>query len=162
MSIAIKNLRWLWLSVLVVVLDQWTKHWVTANFEYREVLAVCANFNLTLAHNTGAAFSFLAQAGGWQRWFFAVIALGVSAGLSVWLWRLQAGQAWLAAALALLIGGAIGNFYDRAVLGYVIDFVDVYVGSYHWPAFNVADSAITVGAVLLLLDGWHDSKKGQA
>ena len=147
---------WLFLSVLVIVLDKWTKWLVSSQFEYREVLAVCANLNLTLAHNTGAAFSFLAQAGGWQRWFFAGIALAVSGVLTVWLMRLPAGKPWLALGLALLLGGAIGNLYDRVTLGYVIDFVDVYYRNYHWPAFNVADSAITGGAILLLLDTFFE------
>ncbi len=160
-TVSVKNARWLLLSVLVIALDLWTKHLVSAHFAYREVLAICPGFNLTLAHNYGAAFSFLASESGWQRWLFALIAFGVSAGLAVWLLRLPAGQAWLAAAIALLIGGALGNLHDRLLLGYVVDFIDVYYGSYHWPAFNIADSAITAGAGLLLLDAWREGKKGE-
>ena len=149
-----KNSLWLLLSVLVIVLDQWTKSQITAHFFYREVLAVCPGVNLTLAHNSGAAFSFLAQAGGWQRWFFAAIACVVSLVLVVWLVRLPAEKVLLALGISLLLGGAVGNLYDRILLGYVIDFLDVYYGTYHWPAFNVADSAITAGAGLLLLDAF--------
>ena len=166
MTLAMKNLRWLLLSLAVLLLDQWSKHLVVAVFSYREVLPVFAvgsgGFNLTLAHNYGAAFSFLADQPGWQRWFFASIALVVSVGLSVWLSRLQAQQRWLAAGLALLIGGALGNLYDRCLFGYVVDFLDFYVGRYHWPAFNVADSAICVGAGILLLEQWLDGKPASA
>lgn len=163
MQIHPRNALWLVLSVAIFALDQWTKHLVVAQFAYREVLPVFAGngwgFNLTLAHNYGAAFSFLADQPGWQRWFFAAIALGVSVGLSLWLLRLSAQQKWLALSLSLLIGGALGNLYDRALLGYVIDFLDCYYGTYHWPAFNVADSAICGGAILLLLENWLDDKK---
>ena len=151
-----RNSLWLLLSAVVIALDLWTKSLVTAHFEYREVLAVVPGFNLVLAHNTGAAFSFLAQAGGWQRWFFAGIALVVSVVLVLWLLRLAAGKHGLAMGIALLLGGAIGNLHDRILLGYVVDFIDVYYGAYHWPAFNLADSAIVAGAGLLLLDAFFD------
>lgn len=159
----VSNARWLLISLAVLLLDQWSKYQIALHFDYREVLAIFSvanqwGVNLTLAHNTGAAFSFLAQAGGWQRWVFAAIALSVSGGLSVWLLRLPAAQKCLALSLSLLIGGALGNLYDRAALGYVIDFIDAYYGDYHWPAFNVADSAICVGAVLLFLETWLDGK----
>jgi signal peptidase II len=165
-----KNALWLLISIAVFVLDQWTKNLVTAHFFYQEVLPICSGFNLTLAHNNGAAFSFLAQMGGWQRWFFAAIALGVSVVLTVWLLRLPASSSsfspsrkgWLALGLALLIGGAWGNLYDRLVLGYVVDFIDVYYGNYHWPAFNVADSAITGGVILLFFDAWLESRANKA
>lgn len=157
----LRNARWLLLSVVVLVLDQWTKNLVVAHFSYREVLPVFAagetwGFNLVLAHNYGAAFSFLADHSGWQRWFFTAIALVVSSGLTVWLLRLSSQQTWLALSLSLLVGGALGNLYDRALLGYVIDFLDFWYAGYHWPAFNVADSAICAGAVLLLLEQWLD------
>lgn len=157
------NARWLLVSVVIFLLDQFVKKLVAAHFDYHELLPVFSmagkwGVNLVLAHNTGAAFSFLAQAGGWQRWFFAAIALLVSGGLTVWLLRLQLEQRWLAFSISLLIGGALGNFLDRALLGYVIDFVDAYYGNYHWPAFNVADSAICVGAVLLLMENFLDKK----
>lgn len=162
-DIKIRNARWLLLSLIIFLLDQWTKHVVVAHFDYREVLPVFTSgsawgFNLTLAHNYGAAFSFLADQPGWQRWFFASIALAVGSGLSVWLLRLPPSQKWLAAALALLVGGAFGNLYDRVLNGYVVDFLDAYYGAYHWPAFNVADSAICIGAVLLLLESFMERK----
>ncbi|MEZ5494115.1 MAG: signal peptidase II [Pseudomonadales bacterium] len=163
MKFNIKNAYWLLLSVFAFVLDQWTKQLTTAHFEYREVLPIFAlgngGFNLTLAHNYGAAFSFLADQSGWQRWFFAGLALAVGSGLTVWLLRLPKGSVLLSLALALLIGGAFGNLYDRAVYGYVIDFLDVFYGAYHWPAFNIADSAICAGAALLLLESFLPSKK---
>lgn len=163
MNIQIRNAYWLLLSVVIFVADQWTKNIVVENFEYREVLPIFTSggvwgFNLTLAHNYGAAFSFLADQSGWQRWFFAGLALVVSAGLSVWLLRLSPAQKWLAAALSLLVGGAVGNLYDRVLNGYVVDFLDAYYGAYHWPAFNIADSAICIGAVLLLLESFLDKK----
>ncbi|MEW6646338.1 MAG: signal peptidase II [Pseudomonadota bacterium] len=145
-------LKWLWLSVVVIALDQLTKVLATANLALHEPVPVLPLFNLTLMHNTGAAFSFLSQAGGWQRWFFVAIAVAVSAALIAWLRQLQRHQAWLAVALALVLGGALGNVWDRVMLGYVVDFIDLYYGDWHWPAFNVADSAITVGAIMLLLD----------
>jgi signal peptidase II len=145
-------LKWLSLSVLVIALDQITKIVATNALVLHEPVAVLPLFNLTLAHNTGAAFSFLSDAGGWQRWFFTGTALVVSAVIVAWIARLKSGQRWLAVALALILGGALGNVWDRITLGYVIDFLDFYYGDWHWPAFNVADSAITVGAVMLAVD----------
>jgi signal peptidase II len=145
-------LKWLWLSVVVIGLDQLSKALATAHLVMHEPVPVLPLFNLTLMHNTGAAFSFLSQAGGWQRWFFVVVAVAVSVALIAWLRQLQRHQAWLALALALVLGGALGNVWDRITLGYVVDFVDLYYGDWHWPAFNIADSAITVGAIMLLLD----------
>ena len=148
-------LKWgyaLLLSAVIVILDQLTKYWIQQHFQLYEFLAITPFFNLTLAHNTGAAFSFLADAGGWQRWFLAVVAAGMSVFLIVWLRQLRRGQVWQAVALALVLGGAIGNLWDRLAYGYVIDFLDFYWGAYHWPAFNVADSAITVGAIMLMID----------
>ncbi len=152
-------LKWIWLSVLVVVLDQLTKQLATAYLNYAEPVAVMPLFNLTLMHNTGAAFSFLSQAGGWQRWFFAVIALVVSAGIIFWLKRLGHDKLWEALALALVMGGAIGNVVDRIIHGYVIDFLDFYYGAWHWPAFNVADIAIVVGAAILIIDSLWPRKQ---
>lgn len=146
-------LKWLWLSALVVVLDQFTKQWASAALGFQEPVAVMPFFNLTLMHNTGAAFSFLSSAGGWQRWFFTAIAIFVSVVIVFWLKRLKPQEVWVAAALALVLGGALGNVWDRATLGYVIDFIDVYAGRWHWPAFNLADSAIVVGAAILIWDG---------
>jgi signal peptidase II len=163
MKIQIRNAYWLLLSLVIFLVDQWTKNQIVAHFDYREVLVIFTSdgvwgVNLTLAHNYGAAFSFLADQSGWQRWFFAGLALAVGSGLSVWLLRLQPAQKWLAVALALLVGGAFGNFYDRVLYGYVVDFIDAYYGAYHWPVFNVADSAICIGAFLLLLESFLDKK----
>jgi signal peptidase II len=114
--------------------------------------------NLTYVHNTGAAFSFLSEAGGWQRWFFAALAIIISIVIAVWLSRLKSHETLLAVSLSLVLGGAIGNLIDRLAYGYVIDFLDVYVPSWHWPAFNVADSAITLGVVLMLLESFGVGK----
>ncbi|GAB4294894.1 MAG: signal peptidase II [Methylophaga sp.] len=154
-------LKWLNLSVLVIVLDQLSKGLMTAWLELHQTIAVLPFFNLTLAHNYGAAFSFLASAGGWQRWFFILLGLGVSLVLIIWLKRLGQAARLEAASLALILGGAIGNVIDRVLHGYVIDFLDVYYGSYHWPAFNIADSAICVGAALLILDSFRRKTESQ-
>lgn len=148
------KLTWLWLSLLVILIDQVTKHWFDAHFDlYQQVVVIPDVFSWTLAYNRGAAFSFLANEAGWQRWFFAVIALSVSVVLVVWLKRLKNNETWLAIALALVLGGAIGNLYDRVVLGHVVDFILVHwKNQWYFPAFNIADSAITVGAVMLALD----------
>jgi len=143
--------RWLWLSVLVVVLDQATKWMAEAALDPYLPVPLLPSLNLTLMYNEGAAFSFLAGAGGWQRWFFIVVALIVTVVLTVWLHRLKAAERITAIGVALVIGGAIGNVIDRALTGRVVDFIDFYVGTWHWPAFNVADSAITLGVALLLL-----------
>lgn len=150
-------MRWLWLSAVVIAIDQVTKALASDLLRLYDAVHVLPGFNLTLMHNTGAAFSFLSDESGWQRWFFAAIAVGVSAMLVLWLRRLPSGQRWLPVAIALVIGGAIGNVWDRLVLGYVVDFIDLYAGRWHWPAFNIADSAITVGAVMLLLDAFRQS-----
>lgn len=145
-------LKWLGLSVLVVIADQITKFAVSSHLSMHEEVPVFSFFNITLAHNEGAAFSFLAGAGGWQRWFFTLIAVSVSGVLFFWLKRLEKHEKWLACALTLILGGAIGNLYDRVTLGYVVDFLHFFWNQYHFPAFNVADSAITVGAFMLGLD----------
>ncbi|GAA3970987.1 signal peptidase II [Allohahella marinimesophila] len=144
--------RWLWLTLVVIILDLATKAMATAWLDYAIPVPVIPYFNLTLLHNTGAAFSFLASAGGWQRWFFIVLAIVISAVLLTWLGRLKRHETWLAIALALVLGGAIGNVYDRIVHGYVVDFIHLYYGSYSWPAFNIADSAISIGAVMMVID----------
>ncbi len=145
-------LKWLWLSALVIAFDQVTKYMVTDSLQLFQSIPIMPSLNLVLAHNTGAAFSFLSDAGGWQRWFFAVLAIAVSIVIVVWLKRLKKNERRLAVALSLVLGGAVGNVWDRIVHGYVIDFIDVYYGDWHWPAFNVADSAICVGAALLIID----------
>jgi len=144
---------WLWLSGLVLALDQITKLAVIDRLTaYVDVIPLTRFFNLVHVHNTGAAFSLFADQPGWQRGFFVTVAL-VAAGIILYLLRKTAGRRLFSAALALILGGAIGNVIDRIFYGHVIDFLDVYVGAWHWPAFNVADSAITVGSVLLIFDG---------
>lgn len=145
-------LKWLWLTLLVLILDQTSKLWIDASLRLYESIKVIPFFNLTYVHNTGAAFSLLSEAGGWQRWFFAVLAIIISVVLTVWLARLEKNETWLAVALSLVLGGALGNLIDRLLYGYVIDFLDVYYKQWHWPAFNIADSAISIGVVMLLLD----------
>ncbi|MEJ2386082.1 MAG: signal peptidase II [Chromatiaceae bacterium] len=143
--------RWLWLSVLIVALDQTAKALAELLLAPYRPVPVVPFFNLTLMYNRGAAFSFLAGAGGWQRWTFAGFALLMTVALVVWLLRLNAHERMTAAGIALIVGGAVGNLIDRLITGRVVDFLDVYYGRWHWPAFNVADSAITIGVALLLL-----------
>ena len=146
------------LALLLLALDQATKLWAAGALDYGMPVAVLPFFNLTLVHNPGAAFSFLADAGGWQRIFFIVLSGVVSAVLVAWLWRLPREARLLGVALALVLGGAVGNLVDRVAYGYVIDFLDFHAGGWHWPAFNVADSAISCGVVLLLADGLFGSR----
>jgi len=155
-------LRWLWLSALVLVLDQASKLWVDHVFQLHESLELVPFFNLTYLRNTGAAFSFLGDAGGWQRWLFMGLALAASGLLGRWLWTLQPGRHVEAAGIALILGGAVGNLIDRTLYGYVIDFFDFHVGTWHFAAFNVADSAITVGVGLLLLDSLLNGAEKEA
>jgi len=152
-------LRWLWLSVLIIVADQATKIVVSSYLEMFQPVAIIPFLNLMLAHNTGAAFSFLSEAGGWQRWFFSILAFVVSVFIFFWIKKLKPHEKMDAIALSLVLGGAIGNLIDRVRLGYVVDFIDVYVGASHWPAFNFADSAIVIGAVLLLVLSFKSDKK---
>ena len=147
-----QQLKWLVLSVLVVWLDQYSKILVVENFNLYDRVELLPIFNLTRAHNYGAAFSFLADAGGWQRYFFTAVALIASFVFTLWLMQTKPGQKTLPIALALVLGGAIGNVYDRVSLGYVVDFLDFHWGMRHFPAFNVADMAITIGAGFMLLD----------
>ena len=143
---------WLGLTAIVILLDWHSKQVVSDALELYRPQEVFSWLNITLAHNYGAAFSFLSDAGGWQRWFFIVLASGVSLVLLVWLLRLPRKEWLTALGLSLILGGAIGNLVDRIQLGYVVDFIDVYYKNWHYPAFNVADSAITCGVILLLLD----------
>lgn len=142
-------IRWLMLSGGIIAADFLTKAWVLGSFHLGESLAVTDFFNLVLVFNSGAAFSFLAGAGGWQKWFFVILALAISVWLIIMI-RHHAAERLLPAALALVLGGALGNVIDRLRFGAVVDFLDVHVAGWHWPAFNVADSAITIGVVLLL------------
>ena len=145
--------RWLWLCAAVIVLDQLTKHAILATFRPGEELPLTPFASLVLAYNTGAAFSFLAGADGWQRWFFTAIAV-VACAFMLWLMK-RGGSRLFCAGLALVIGGAIGNLYDRLVLGHVVDFLLLHYQDWHYPAFNVADSAITTGAVALIVDSFR-------
>jgi signal peptidase II len=143
--------RWLWIAVLVCVADQATKFLALEYLRAGDVV-LTSFFKFSLAFNTGAAFSFLAGAGGWQNLFFVGIAIVVSIVILVMIRRLGSSDVQVAVALTLVLGGALGNVIDRVRLGYVVDFIDVHYQSWHWPTFNVADSAITLGAILLLLD----------
>ncbi|NOV31913.1 signal peptidase II [Methylomonas sp. ZR1] len=152
-------LKWLWISAVTLVLDQASKLAVDGSMQLFESIPLLPYFNLTYVHNTGAAFSFLAQAGGWQRWLFAGLAVVMSGIIAVWLHRLQKHETLMAVALSLVLGGAIGNLIDRVAYGYVIDFLDVYYQNWHWPAFNIADSAICVGVGLMLLESFGVGRK---
>lgn len=150
----LQSLWWYTLALALVLLDQFTKGLATQALEYGQPLRVFSWFNLTLQHNTGAAFSLLSDAGGWQRYFFTAIASVISLAIAVWLYLMPRGQRLLAVSLALILGGALGNLWDRVTLGYVIDFISVHYRNYYFPAFNLADSAITVGAACMLLDSF--------
>jgi signal peptidase II len=151
---------WLLLSALVVLADQVSKTYISRNFLEFEFIRIFAVLDITCMHNVGAAFSFLASASGWQRWVFIGLAVVVSIGITVWLFKLPRGtHALLAAGLALVLGGALGNVIDRIRLGYVIDFIHFHWDRAYFPAFNVADSAITIGAACLLLDALLESRR---
>lgn len=155
------GLRWTWLALIALVLDQVTKHWVVAEFSLFESRNLLPFFNLTYVHNYGAAFSFLSDAGGWQRWFFTAIALVVSMMVIYWMKTSRKEQTLFSMALALILGGALGNLYDRLMYGYVIDFLDFYYQGWHWPAFNIADSAIFLGASFLIIDAFKNPESKQ-
>ncbi len=180
-----KALHWLWISIIIIGLDLLTKQWALSSLLPYRPVPLLPYFDLTLMFNPGAAFSFLSDQGGWQRWFFIVLASLVTIGLLVWLLKLEAGERLVAVALSLIIGGAVGNLIDRIHYGHVIDFIDLYyvagsclplfsdvirngVTQCHWPAFNIADSAILSGVTLMLFDAFTsedksppDSKQGQ-
>lgn len=154
--------RWWWLILLLLVADQLTKQIVIANMALYDSIELLPFFNLTYVRNYGAAFSFLSDAGGWQRWFFTIIAVVVSVVIMVWLARLDAGQKKLGLALSLVLAGAVGNLIDRSVYGYVIDFFHLYYQNWHYPAFNIADSAICIGAALLIWDSFSSKPEVKA
>ncbi len=155
LSIKQSGLRWLWLAVLIFIADIVVKYAVMHNMGYgwEHRIEITSFFNLLYVHNHGAAFSFLSDQGGWQRWLFTLLAFGFSVLLMVWLRRQPRQMLWSNLAYVSIIGGAIGNAFDRMVHGYVIDYLDFYWGSYHWPAFNIADIAIVVGAIMMVLEG---------
>ena len=155
--------RWLPLTALAIALDQASKLWMIHHFFILERVRLLPVLDIVLTYNTGAAFSMLADASGWQRWVFVVLAAGVSVVLLVWMRRLAAAtQGLIACGLALIVAGALGNMIDRVRLGHVIDFIWAHWGEHYFPAFNVADSAITIGAALLLLDAWRESRRGRS
>lgn len=149
------GLVWLWLSVAIIAIDQLTKLWAVSVLSSYEPVPVIPFLNMTLAFNTGAAFSFLGDAGGWQKWFFLALAGGISVFLVVWLARNVVSDVRANLSLSLLLGGAIGNAIDRALSGKVTDFIDFYIGLWHYPTFNIADIAITLGALLMIWEVWQ-------
>jgi len=155
-------MKWLWVSVIVLILDQCTKLLADALLSAHQSVELLPFLALRKAYNHGAAFSFLSDASGWQRWFFIVLALVVIGVLVAWLRRLPAAETRARLGLVLILGGAAGNVIDRLVYGYVIDFIDVFYASWHWPTFNIADSAISVGAFLLLLDAFRGQTKASS
>ena len=159
-------MKWLWLSVLTIVLDQLTKIIAEAELLLHQPIAIFPGFNFTLMYNKGAAFSFLSEAGGWQRIFFVGLSTAVSIFLFFWLKQIssdvkQKDNKVIQIAIAFILGGAIGNLIDRAMTGEVVDFIQVYYSTYYFPAFNIADSAITLGAGLLILDTILESKRSK-
>lgn len=139
--------------VVIFFLDQWTKNWIIENLSLYEKISISNFFNLTHQQNTGAAFSFLAEAGGWQRWFLSIVAMIVSGYIAYWLYELRNSTQWfLIYGLSLVLGGALGNVFDRIRLGYVTDFLQVFIGRWPFPSFNIADAAITIGAIFIIID----------
>lgn len=154
--------HWLWLSALVVVLDQLSKRWILQNLQLFERIELTPFLDITHLRNEGAAFSLLSQASGWQRWFFIAVAVGVSVAIVVWLRRLPARGQWLlAVGLVLILGGALGNLVDRVLYGNVVDFIFFNYERWYFPAFNVADSAITVGAAMIILDSVLEMRRSR-
>lgn len=147
----LKNLRWLWLSLVIIVFDQWSKHYAVNHLVLGQPQRETSYLNFTLAHNAGASFSFLSHSGGWQVWFFSLVAMAVCIGILWWLVKLPAARKLECAALAFIFGGAVGNLFDRVRLGYVNDFIDFHWQQRHFAIFNIADSAVTIGVVLLLI-----------
>lgn len=153
-------MKWFAISAVVLIVDQITKIWVSNSMTLYESISIIPFFQFTYVHNLGAAFSFLSDQGGWQRWLFIALSAGASVFISVWLIRLPKQFTLQALGLALVLGGAVGNLVDRVLYGYVIDFLDVYYRQWHWPAFNIADSAITVGVLLLLVESFRQPEQG--
>lgn len=147
---------------IIVALDQATKFLAVAKLELHQPVAVMPSFNFFLAYNKGAAFSFLSDAGGWQRWFFSVLALAVSVFLIVWLTRLEKREKWTILALSMILGGALGNVIDRFAHGHVVDFIQWYYDRFYWPAFNIADSSIFIGVVIMLVSSFFNKEEAIA
>lgn len=158
------GLRWLWLVLVVIAIDFASKQWIMNNLMLHESMSVMPFFNVFYAHNYGAAFSFLADKGGWQRWFFAGIAVAIVVVLLVMMYRSKASDKLNNIAYALIVGGALGNLFDRAYHGFVVDFIDFYIGDWHFATFNIADCGICIGAALIVLEGFispASKQKGQ-
>ncbi len=155
-------LRWFAIAATILLLDQLTKLWIMTHFTLGDSRYISSFFNLVRAHNEGAAFSFLSDAGGWQRWFFTFLSTAISLVIIVWLVRLPRQKIIEAVALSLILGGALGNLYDRVTLGYVVDFLDFHWAGWHFAAFNVADMAISVGAGLIIIDALFFAEKSSA
>ncbi|AWB68541.1 lipoprotein signal peptidase [Saccharobesus litoralis] len=155
------GLRWIWIAIVVLVLDQVTKLAILDSFQLYERVNYTSFFNLVYVQNFGAAFSFLSDAGGWQRYFFTGIAIAAVVLLSVWMYKTPADKRLMPIGFSLILGGALGNLYDRISYGYVVDFLDFYYQNWHWPAFNVADMGIVVGAGLVLLDSFINQEDEQ-
>ena len=151
---------WLGLALVIVIIDQFTKTLILGYYKYGDATYVTSFFNVVRAHNTGAAFSFLAGADGWQRWFFMAIGIGAAVFI-IWMLKSHAGQKLFSFSMAAILGGAIGNVIDRMMHGYVVDFLDFHLAGRHFPAFNVADSAITIGAICLILDELRRVRKAK-
>ncbi|MGF1910493.1 signal peptidase II [Vibrio kasasachensis] len=162
-SLRQSGVRWLWLALILFVADIAIKYVVMNNMGYgwKNSIEILPFFNLTYVHNYGAAFSFLSDQSGWQRWFFTAIAFAVTAMLTYWMSKLPAKEKWNNIAYAMIIGGAIGNVYDRIMHGYVVDYLHFYIGDFHWPAFNLADSTICIGAAMIILDGFISKDKAK-
>jgi len=156
------SLRLIWISALVILLDQITKQAALAWLPLHQIVEVMPGFDWYLTYNTGAAFSFLADAGGWQRWFFTILTIIISVVIAFWIKRVPVDEKLTAVSLCLILGGALGNLIDRIYLGYVVDYIQVWLGSYPWPAFNIADAAISVGATVLILSSFKSSDKTAA
>lgn len=154
-----RRLAWLLIAAVVIAVDLWTKSLAVELLNYRQPMPVLPVLDFTLLYNRGAAFSFLGAASGWQRWLFAFIALTVSILLVLWILRLKPNDHWVSVALSLILGGALGNLYDRVTLGYVVDFIHAHWNHSYFPAFNIADSAITVGAIMILVDAFWLEKR---
>jgi signal peptidase II len=154
----LKNGIFLSMSLIIVIVDQLTKAWIVTSFAYLETLRLLPVLQITHVYNYGAAFSFLSDQSGWQRWFFVSISAVASIVLTVWIMRTPINKKWLLISLSFILGGAVGNLIDRAMLGYVVDFISVHYEDHYFPAFNVADSAITVGAIMLFIDMWLEPR----
>lgn len=155
---AASGLFWLWITIVVIAIDRYSKIWVENNLTSQEPLKIFSFFDLTLAYNTGAAFSFLHSASGWQNAMFITLAVGISVFILAWLYKLPANARWVSIALSFVLGGALGNAWDRFSYGYVIDFLHFHLNDWHFAIFNIADSAIFIGAVMMILH-WQKTAK---